>query len=326
MKKRIAAFSAGVFLSLLFIFLLFKNLDFSKMLEYYSRMNFFWLIPFCAVLAFQLFLRAVKWRIMLAPLAGGRLYDIFRLETAGLAINNILPFRIGEIARAFMAARMLNVSSVSVLSTIVLERACDFLAMTVLFAFFSYIEQFSVGFFRPVYFLYIGLSALVFFAFMLFYEKILLSKAYIKFSGIYPGLASFSSRIIDGLRSFRSPLGGLTIISVAVVQWLCEALNNYMFALAFGLGGIVSFSRAALVLCSTAVGVSLPSAPGYFGNFEFAVVKLLSVWGIGKEAALAYASALHISGYVLMTGLGLFYVYSLGHSLSSIFEIGKKEK
>ncbi len=325
MKKKIAAFSAGLFLSLLFIYLLFKNLDFSQTLKHYSQMNFFWLIPFCFVLLIQLLLRAVKWRLMLAPVAKASLYEVFRLETAGLAVNNILPFRIGEIARALMAAKMFKAPFVSVFSTIVLERAADFLAMIMIFAFFSYIENFSIWFFKPVYFAYAGFFAFLFFVFMSFSRNILNSRIYLSFESRHPSISQFTGRIIDGLKSFENPFRGFLILFVAVIQWLCEVLNNYMFALAFGLGSFVNFARAGLILCSTAVGVSLPSAPGYFGNFEFAAVKALSLWGVGKEAALAYASALHISGYIVMTGLGVYYVYSLGHSLSSVFEMGKKE-
>ncbi|MEW5951062.1 MAG: lysylphosphatidylglycerol synthase transmembrane domain-containing protein [Elusimicrobiota bacterium] len=326
MRKKIAAFFAGLILSLIFLYLLFKNINFSDILSYYSKMNYFWLIPFAAVLTLQLALRAVKWRMMLSPFAKTDFYSVFKLETAGLAVNNILPFRIGELARAFMGAKMFKVSSVSVFSTIVLERAVDFLAMVLIFAFFSRAENFTLGFFKSDYFSYIAVIALLFFVFMLFSDKIFKSSFYISFSKKYPSLSAFSKKVMDGLKSFDNPLRGILILAVSVVQWLCEALNNYMFALAFGLGAFINFNKAALILCSTAVGVSLPSAPGYFGNFEFAAVQTMSLWGVQKEAALAYASALHLSGYFIMTVLGIYYVYSLGHSLSSIFELGKKEK
>lgn len=326
MNKKLAAFSAGLLLSLLFIYLIFRNIDPRLMFDYYASMKFAWLIPFSLVLIIQLMLRALKWRLILLPIAKISFYDVFRIETAGLAINNILPFRIGEFARSFIVSRMFNISFVSVFSTVILERIVDFLAMTILFASFSYLESFSIVFFKPVYFLYIGLAALAFFLFMIFSQKIMATKTYTRFSLLYPYISSFSSKIIDGLKSFNNPLNGILILFISLLQWICEALNNYMFAIAFGLGSVVNLSKAGLILCSTALGVSLPSAPGYFGNFEFAVVEVLSLWGVEKTAATAYAWALHLTEYIIMTGIGIFYVYSLGYSLGSIFTMGKDKK
>lgn len=325
MKKKIIAFLAGLFLSLLFVYLLLKNLDFYKTLNYFSQMNLLWILPFCLVLLTQLILRAIKWRIMLTPLAKTSLYEVFKLETAGLAINNVLPLRIGEIARAFMAVKMFDAAFLSVFSTIALERAVDFLAMIMIFAFFSYIENFSIWFFKPTYFAYIGFLSFLFFLFMIFSKYVLTSRVYLSLSKKHPSISRFVVKIIDGLKSFENPFRGLMILLIAIIQWLCEVLNNYVFAMAFGLGSFVNFAKAGLILCSTAVGVSLPSAPGYFGNFEFAAVKALSLWAVTKEAAMAYAWALHISGYILTTGLGIYYVYSLGHSLTVVFEMGRKQ-
>ncbi len=326
MKNKIVAFSAGSFLSLLFIYLLFRNIDLRSMFGYYASMNFIWLIPFTIVLIIQLMLRSLKWRLILLPVAKISFYDVFRIETAGLAINNILPFRIGEFARSFIASKMFNISFVSVFSTVILERIVDFLAMAILFASFSYLETFSISFFKPIYFIYIGFAALTFFIFMLFSEKIMSTKTYTRFSLAYPSFSSFSSKIMDGLKSFNSPLNGILILFISLIQWLCEAINNYIFAIAFGLSYIVNLSKAGLILCSTALGVSLPSAPGYFGNFEFAAVQILSFWGVEKTAATAYAWALHSAEYIIMTGIGIFCVYSLGYSVSFIFGIGKDKK
>ena len=68
-----------------------------------------------------------------------------------------------------------------------------------------------------------------------------------------------------------------------------------------------------------ALGVSVPSAPGYFGTFHAAaVIGLTEVYGVGEGATLAFAFGYHLGGFFPVTLLGLWYAGRLGLSLSDL--------
>jgi hypothetical protein len=46
------------------------------------------------------------------------------------------------------------------------------------------------------------------------------------------------------------------------------------------------------------LGVILPAAPGYVGNFEYFTLLGLALFSVGQEAAFAYALVAHICQFV----------------------------
>jgi len=71
----------------------------------------------------------------------------------------------------------------------------------------------------------------------------------------------------------------------------------------------------------SALGVAVPSSPGYIGVFEAAIVGALALFGISFSIAFAYALTLHLM-YILMTGA--FGAYGLAISRISLGEIFQK--
>jgi len=67
----------------------------------------------------------------------------------------------------------------------------------------------------------------------------------------------------------------------------------------------------------------LPAAPGYVGTFEYFTVLGLALFGIGQEAALAYALLAHIFQLIPVSAVGLFFAWRRGfHRLSSVQTLG----
>ena len=60
-----------------------------------------------------------------------------------------------------------------------------------------------------------------------------------------------------------------------------------------------------LLLVTVNLGIMVPSAPGYVGTFQFFAVTALSMFGVGRETALAVGISSHLMQYLLVTGIGL---------------------
>src|SRR6266536_1417671 len=68
-------------------------------------------------------LLAIVWRTLLRNRASYQ--DVFFTIGEGYLLNNFLPFRLGEIGRAFLLSRKSDMQFMEILPTIVIERTMD---------------------------------------------------------------------------------------------------------------------------------------------------------------------------------------------------------
>jgi hypothetical protein len=72
------------------------------------------------------------------------------------------------------------------------------------------------------------------------------------------------------------------------------------------MGMQLGWLAAITVLVLTCVGISLPSAPGFIGNFHYACVIALSLFGVIKETALAFAIVNHFLTLAVIVIMGVY--------------------
>jgi len=62
------------------------------------------------------------------------------------------------------------------------------------------------------------------------------------------------------------------------------------------------------VLAFVALGVSIPSAPGYVGVFHAAAALAVGLFGVAQAAAVGYALVFHASQFLPTVALGWLYL------------------
>jgi hypothetical protein len=102
-------------------------------------------------------------------------------------------------------------------------------------------------------------------------------------------------RIVEGVLAGVAPLrAGRIALGVGALSGMVWTLNVFLYWWVAGLFGIdLSLPQAGGVLAAIALGVALPSTPGFVGVYEAAGVLMLGSLGIEKERALAFVLALH---------------------------------
>src|SRR5205823_6936644 len=65
--------------------------------------------------------RAFRWRLLLSPVADVALSRLFGVMIVGFTVNNLLPARVGELARAYLLARSDRIPAGSTIGSIVVE-------------------------------------------------------------------------------------------------------------------------------------------------------------------------------------------------------------
>jgi uncharacterized membrane protein YbhN (UPF0104 family) len=68
------------------------------------------------------------------------------------------------------------------------------------------------------------------------------------------------------------------------------------------------FSAGLLLQGLIAIGVAVPSTPGFFGPFEFVGKIGLAVYGIGSAAAVSWVIGFHILSFIPITLMGGWYL------------------
>ncbi len=318
MKGRLSI-AAGLLVGLLLIWLAFKGVDVSRLPRIVARADLAVVFPVFLVTMLELFFRSLRWKLLLAPSKPVKLRDAIRLESAALALSNILPLRLGEAARGTYGAALFELPMSTVFSSMLVERAMDAAVLTLLFLLAAAFDGGAGGPGIPgwVWVLPTALAAAI--AALAFAEKTGGAALYRALRARFPRFAASLRRLPEGAAAFRKPGPAAAVTALAVLQWLMDALNLYLIAGAFGIAGAIGAARSVELLFTSAVAVSIPGVPGYFGNLEFAVSKVAAAWGVPADTAFAYAAFSHLLNYLIFTGVGLIFVYGMGQSLGHVW-------
>ncbi len=115
--------SIGVLLSGVALAAILRGIQWDEVGSAMAQANYWWLVPFMFLETLSLWGRGMRWRVLLEDkIGGGRL---FWLTNISYYLSNVLPLRIGELARVYLATRDSEVSGMQALSTAVLERMID---------------------------------------------------------------------------------------------------------------------------------------------------------------------------------------------------------
>ena len=320
MKAKVSIL-AGFVVGAALLWLALRNVEFGKLAGIYSRADALYLVPVALVLLLEVFFRGARWRLLLAPSNPEvRLLDAFRLEAAGLALNNVLPLRLGELARATFAARLFRVPLVTVLATILVERLLDVIVLFLMFAVAAYFGGLSGGLLEYRHYLWTLVGLLAAGMTALIFADELVSHAW--FAGLFarvPWLRTLFERVAMGVKGFHSFGAGALILLLAALQWLMDALIFFLVARAFGLGGLMDGFKSVALVFAGAAAASVPGMPGFFGNYELVLTRVLVGWGVPRETGFAYVSYSHVAVYLFMTLLGVFFIYQMGHSVGKVW-------
>jgi glycosyltransferase 2 family protein len=123
-------------------------------------------------------------------------------------------------------------------------------------------------------------------------------------------------RFIAGLSVLRRPERFAAILGWTTAHWLLNAVGYMLAFRAFGID--VPFSAALFLLGFIALGAAVPSAPGFFGVFEYMAIQGLAIYGIPKTQATSWAIGFHILSFIPITLIGAYYFTRLGLGLAEL--------
>jgi len=319
----------GILISAASLWWVFSGVDFREMLAALTRVHWLALVPSLFFFYLSMYLRAVRWAVFFRPRREWSGARLFRPVMIGFAFNCILPAHAGEAVRALYVGRRENTGTATAMATIVAERLFDILSLLLcLGAALWFLPPIQPNLQVSVWGITVrgamideNLPKLIWGAVFLFGCVSLmlvpglvpaLARSVVWFPGLPERVITILGNILGGVERGLAPLKDLRnlmeIIVHSLLIWLGVTLS--MWTLAFGFPGIdLNFWQTMAIMSLVAVFVVIPSAPGYWGLFEAAVVFMLLALGVqeDKSVATAYAIVAHLVQYVPLLIVGMIF-------------------
>ncbi|MCI0370807.1 MAG: flippase-like domain-containing protein [candidate division NC10 bacterium] len=319
----------GTLLSAGLLFLIVRQVNLDLIREALGHVR--WTLIAAVVILYFVgaYLRAVRWRLLFREPEGLSLAHLFAATLVGYMGNNLLPARLGEVARAYVAGRRGGLSLGYALGTVVVERVLDVMTVVVLAGLALPFVPLSDGM-RRTWVLGVLLGAAAFGGLLWIRRQgpegpLLGLLARWAPSGVWARVADLARALAEGATGCDFSLRAPALVGWTVLLW---ATYGFTVQVAFwSLDFALPWSAALALLVYMGVGLSLPSAPGFVGTFQFFTVAALALYGVEVSQALTFSVILHASYFVPVTlvGWGILAAEHLTlKQLSTLPEVAKR--
>jgi glycosyltransferase 2 family protein len=232
--------------------------------------------------------QSIRWNLLLRPFGKISVFKTFQALYAGIFLNLILPLRVGEVARAYLASRFAEARFPGIVSSMVVEYLFDGIWFSLgigLVALFVPFTGQMAGAARVLGVLVI--AAIGIFIFFLFYKR------NVESPDSAPPRSLAWKPVWHAMSFLRKVRKGFQVIGVSRRFWFSfaiSALDIVFHIIAFWIlmhayGIHLPLIVATAVLLFIFVGLIIPNAPSNVGSFQFLCVLGLLAFGVDKTTA-----------------------------------------
>lgn len=308
-RSTIAIRLFGLVVSLAALWVLLHSVDIGTAMSVLSHADPLPLAACLLVIAAQVTLRAVRWRLLLPEPRDGRRLLVRRIVPpllVGYLGNSVLPARLGEPIRAYLVARREDLDAAEAFGSVVLERVVDTATLAVV-AFVAAIAVHAPSWIVEA----TGVAALIgsgVTAALVVIGPTPLVRIFRRIVGRLPmadRAEPILTRLDDFARGIDRPSRSGAIVFAVLISAVCWGLDATTFWLvARSIGASVDPASALLIAAVTVLGTALPSAPGYVGTFDLAAATTARALGVAAAPALALAVLAHATTVLPTAGGG----------------------
>ena len=322
----------GLAVSAVLLWLAFRHVEWDKVVTGLREANLGLMLLSAAVATCIFPLRALRWRAILDPVATNIPFSkLWRSTAIGMMINNVVPARAGEIARAYALSREEpRVPFAASFASLAVDRVFD--AVMILALMFGALldPRFPSGALASARGAAIGgivgVTAVIIVLYLIvFFPERMITLYELFARRVAPRFEARGKELLhafaSGLSVLRSPSRFLAVIWWTLLHWLVNALA---FWIAFrGMHVDAPFSAALFLQGLIAIGVAVPAAPGFFGVWEMAGKIGLGLFGVPESLAVAWAISFHILSYIPITLIGAWYFLRMGFHLGDLRQVDR---
>ncbi len=283
----------------------FKNFNFQSAIETLSEAKWHFVLLGAIFYYISIPIRGLRWRLQLKPVGHNISYrPLTHYYYLSMFANAILPARMGDLYRAYLAKKNQSVSMSMSLGVFFSERVFDLVVISILVIFSGTFYWSVISGTREGDYLVFGFMAVL--LILVFFIASLRGLPYlVKFAP--EKIKDKLERFHKGL--FKYPAQLPVILGATILIWLCEALRLYFVFLAFGVDA--GFLMALFVSQASLILMAVPISPAGLGIVELLMLKILSLSGISPDLAGALTITDRLISYWSVVGFGgLCYLFS----------------
>jgi uncharacterized protein (TIRG00374 family) len=298
-------FWIGLLISVFFVYLCLRKVDVAAVYNIILDVVLVYLFLSVVVAIVNLLIRAVRWKLVINPVKQVRLGRVFSYLMIGYMINNVLPFRVGELGRGVLLAKQEQFSKSSAMASVIVERCFDWVGLA------AFLPFLLVGSFVPsdtkwtlIFSGLLGVCILMAFCFLAIKSDLTMRLAVWAVSILPAKIAdkilSLLASFLEGMKVLRDVRQVAVILLVSILPWIMAVFATSLRFSAFDLG----LPLYAALVCVIAVNFAsaLPSSPGQIGVAHYAyLVALTFFFKVDRETAVAFGIVTHALAYLLTT-------------------------
>jgi len=297
------------------IWLILRKIDFPVFMTHLAKIRWQTLALATVIYFVSYALRAFCWYILLRRKVSYR--DAFFTMGVGYLLNNIFPFRLGEIGRAVMLDDSGRTSPLEVFSSVVVERIFD-VFLAALFILSVLPRILSSGYDQTMVLVALSLAVIglvVLFLLARFRDQVStwLTRWGERSGFIRDWLQPKVAHALEGFAVLTDARAFLLAFGSLALSWLLAFGKNYLIF--NNLSAQPPFWWMTFVLSAGAFGAALPSAPAGLGVYEGVVVGAFALLGVGTELAFTHAIVTHAMVFVYANLIGLVGLRLRGEAL-----------
>lgn len=309
----------GIAISVAFLYWTLRDVDVGELWEVLRHSHAGWW-ALAVITATSVFpLRAIRWRLILDPVAPGiPLAKLWQAIAIGMMVNNVYPARAGEPARAYALTRYTpKVGFAAAFASLAVDRVFD--SVILLSLLFIGMLDLPAALSTPVggqpISNWVGLGTVAMAGMIAVLYLIVVFPA--RLIGLFEAFSRrvaprYEARGRDALLAFAAGLGVLrqprrfaAVLFWTALHWVVNAGAIWFGFRAVGIE--TSLWSAFVVQGLLAIAVAVPSSPGFFGVFEYVAKISLVLYGVPENDAVAWGFGYHILTFIPITVIGLFY-------------------
>lgn len=313
-------FLLGVVISLGSLAIIFYFIDLQRFIQAIRLADYRLLLVGICITILWLLIRGMVWRTLLQDKVPYK--PVFWTLNEGYLLNNILPFRLGEVGRAFLLSAKTSLNFWEVLSSIVIERSLDLaFAVGLLFITLPFVvgarwaSQAAIGVGIFILLLFLGLYVLAKY-------RVWALDVFHKLGARWPFLLKLGGKAVpnflNGLAVLTDTGRFLRAIGWMTLNWGVTIAQFFVVMNAFF--PTPELLWAAFSVAVAALGIAAPSSPGAVGVLELSIVGSLALFSLDPAISLAFALSLHIMQYVVIGLLGTYAFIKDGVSLMALYQ------
>lgn len=320
MLKNAKRWLPGAIVSIALIALVLNAVDLKAVGNELRNANYSLIILAGILSVIWLMVRGMVWRTLLQNRPSYR--DTFITLGEGYLLNNFLPFRLGEIGRAFLLSQKSPLKFTEILPTIIVERIFDLIiSASILVIAVPYVAG-AEGAAQVGY----AIGGIVLVAVVLLYiaaqNQAWALKLFNKLTARFPKIQQIGGELVasllTGLSVFTDGWLFARFLFWIIINWLIAIFQYFLVILAFLPQATLIWSMFCLGIA--AFGNAIPSLPGAVGTLEAAIVFSIKTLSNNAAAAGGIAAMVRLFNYLVTTIVGLYGLNTESETLSGIYQ------